>query len=137
MTTNDTFGQTLSTWLHDEAEHQMPDHLGDILVRTVVTRQRPWWSSPERWLPLDTTSNLRGRMTVPRGVLVFALLGLLLVALAGTALLTGAFRAPSSLTLGPASNGRILVADGTELRSYAADGTDRNASTPFRTERPV
>ena len=29
-------------------------------MQTVATRQRPWWSSPERWLPMDTVASPRG-----------------------------------------------------------------------------
>jgi len=55
MTTNDTFGQHLSAWLHEEAAHRVPDHLAEILVQTAATRQRRGWSSLERWLPMDST----------------------------------------------------------------------------------
>ncbi len=123
MTDNETFGQTLSTWLHEEAEHRMPDHLGEVLVRTAATRQRPWWSSHERWLPLDTSTNLPGRVSVPRPLAWVAVALLLVIAIVGAALLSGAFR-PAAPTFGLAENGRILVADGTQLKSYAADGTD-------------
>ena len=63
MSTNDMFGQELSTWLQEEGEHRVPDHLREVLVRTAATRQRPWWSSPERWLPMQTTLRL---VPVPR-----------------------------------------------------------------------
>jgi hypothetical protein len=123
MTTNDTFGQTLATWLHEEAEHAMPDHLGEILVRTVATPQRKWWSSPERWLPLDTTTRFRGRIAAPRALVWLAVLTAVLLAVVGTAIFTGAVHLSAPLT-GLATNGRIFVADGAELRSYAPDGTD-------------
>ena len=48
MTTNDVFGRNLSIWLHEDAEHHVPDHLADVLQRTAVTLQRPAWSSLER-----------------------------------------------------------------------------------------
>ena len=35
----------------------MPDYLDEILARTTRTRQRPWWSSLERWLPVDIDSS--------------------------------------------------------------------------------
>ena len=54
MTTNDAFGRNLSAWLHEDAAHQVPDHLEEVLQRTVTTRQRRAWSSLERWLPMDT-----------------------------------------------------------------------------------
>ena len=123
MTDNETFGGTLSTWLHEEAEHRVPDHLGEVLVRTAATRQRPWWSSHERWLPMDTATTFRGRIPASRPLLLLGVLLALLLAAAGAVVMTGAFRS-STATFGLATNGRILIADGTELRSYAADGTD-------------
>ena len=56
MTTRDTFGRDLSLWLREEGEHRVPDHLAEVLVRSAATRQRPWWSSLERWLPMDLTA---------------------------------------------------------------------------------
>ena len=55
MTTNDAFERNLSIWLHEDAEHHVPDHLEEVLQRTAAARQRPAWSSLERWLPVDTT----------------------------------------------------------------------------------
>src|SRR5207342_2665865 len=66
MTTDDTFGQHLSAWLHEEAGHRVPDHLSEVLVQTAATRQRKWWTSPERWLPVDTATDMRGRIAAPR-----------------------------------------------------------------------
>jgi WD40 repeat protein len=123
MTTDDTFGQTLSVWLHEEAGHRVPDHLGEVLVQTVATRQRPWWSSPERWLPVDTATDMRGRIAAPRSLVWLALIALVVLAIVGTAVITGTLRAPSP-AVGLAPNGRFLIADGTTLKSYAADGTD-------------
>ena len=123
MTSNETFGQTLSSWLTEDAEHQVPDHLGDILVRTVATRQRPWWSSPERWLPVATTTRFRGRIAAPRALVWLAVLIAVLLAVVGTAIFTGALQT-SAPFMGLATNGRIVVADGTSLKSFAADGTD-------------
>jgi Tol biopolymer transport system component len=120
--TDDQFGRTLATWLHDEAEHRVPDHLGEVLVQTVATRQRPWWSSLERLLPMTTT--VRTRASAHRPLLVLAIMALLVLVLAGIALLAGALRT-TNVPLGPASNGRIVVADGTTLYTYAGDGTDR------------
>ena len=108
MTTNDVFGRNLSTWLHEDAEHHVPDHLAEVLQRTAATRQRPAWSSLERWLPMDTT--LRPRLiTLPRGgrlVLVAALI-LMLSALAVIAVGTYQTRVPDPFGL--ARNGMIVT----------------------------
>ena len=55
MITNDAFERTVSDWLHADAEHRIPDHLDAVLRLTSAERQRPAWSSLERWLPMDTT----------------------------------------------------------------------------------
>lgn len=104
MTTNDVFGRNLSTWLHEDAEHHVPDHLAEVLQRTVATRQRPAWSSLERWLPMDTT--LRPRLVMlPRAsrlVLVAALI-LILAALAIVAV--GSYQSRVPDPFGLARNG--------------------------------
>jgi Tol biopolymer transport system component len=123
MTTDDRFGPTLSRWLNEEAEHRVPSHLAEVLVHTAATRQRPWWSSLERLLPMTTTT-LGGRVAAPRPMLIFALAALLLVAVAGIAILVGA-RESTPAPFGLAPNGRIYVTDATTIRSFAADGSDR------------
>ncbi|HWH19191.1 MAG TPA: hypothetical protein VN671_01560, partial [Solirubrobacterales bacterium] len=51
----DRFEHDVSDWLHGEAAHRPAEHLGTVLARTATTRQRPAWSSLERWLPVDLT----------------------------------------------------------------------------------
>ncbi len=58
MNTSDSFDRTVSEWLHADAEHRVPDHLDAVLRRTRTERQRPAWSSLERWLPVQTTLRL-------------------------------------------------------------------------------
>ena len=120
MNTSDSmFGQTLATWLQEDAEHRVPEHLGEVLIRSVATRQRAWWSSPGRWLPMDTVVAPRGMN--PRSLAWLAALAALLLAAAGLALWAGS-RHPAPV-LGLATNGRILVAVDGAIESYAADGT--------------
>ena len=64
MTTDDRFGTSLSSWLREDAAHRVPDHLAETLVQTAATRQRPWWSSLERLLPMSSTT-MGGRVAVP------------------------------------------------------------------------
>ena len=47
MTTNDEFERQLAGWLVDDSGHRVPEHLGEVLLHTVATRQRPWWSMVE------------------------------------------------------------------------------------------
>ena len=51
-----------------------PDYLPDIVAQAGRTRQRPAWTFLERWLPMDIAVRRQG---VPRTVLVFAVLALL------------------------------------------------------------
>src|SRR6187431_2153858 len=84
MNRTDRLDDLVSDWLHADAEHRVPEHLDAVLRRTRTERQRPAWSSLERWLPMDMTTNLRmaGRPTLGRALLV----GSVLAALIGLAL---------------------------------------------------
>ena len=119
---DEQFGQNLSTWLDEDAAHRVPSHVNELLVLSAATRQRPWWSSLERWLPMSTTT-MGGRLAAPRPMLLFALLAALLAAIVGATLLAAAVRQPRPL-FGLAANGRILISDGGSLKSFAADGTN-------------
>jgi hypothetical protein len=79
MTTNDAFERNLSIWLHEDAEHHVPDHLEEVLQRTAGARQRPAWSSLERWLPMDSTfrPSVFARPVPMRAIAVLLLIGLL------------------------------------------------------------
>ena len=58
MTLNDGFDRTVSDWLDEQAGRGAPGYLDEVLARTTRTRQRPAWSSLERWLPMHTTLRL-------------------------------------------------------------------------------
>ena len=58
---HDGFERTLSDWLDEQAGRGVPDYLDEVLARTTRTRQRPAWSSLERWLPMDPTAPPRPR----------------------------------------------------------------------------
>ena len=112
MTLNDGFERTVSDWLDEQAGHGMPGYLDETLARTTRTRQRPAWSSLERWLPMDMTTNLRiaARPTLGRALL----LGAVLVALIGLALIAvGSRNQRVPAPFGLAANGQI---------AYRADG---------------
>ena len=128
MTLNDGFERTVSDWLDEQAGHGMPGYLDEALARTTRTRQRPAWSSLERWLPVDLTALNRSfaRPTLGKALLVAAVL----VALIGIAIIAVGSRvhrvpAPFGLAangeLAYWANGDILVAD--------PDGTHAHAVT--------
>ena len=121
MTTPDTFGRDLSRWLHEESEHRVPDHLSEVLVQTAATRQRPWWSSPERWLSMQATA--RFAPAAPR-LYWLVLVGVVVGALIAAALLAGLGRPRLPAPFGPARNGDfVFSANGDIYRFDPADGS--------------
>ena len=106
MTTNDRFERTLSTWLHGDAEHHVPEHLDQVLARTSTTRQRPSWSSLERWLPVDITARRSVYDLRPyRSIVLLAVIALVIAALIAVAV--GARRPPPPYGL--ARNGTLIT----------------------------
>ncbi len=72
MNPTDSFDRNVSDWLHVDAEHRVPAHLDAVLRRTRSERQRPAWSSLERWLPMESTARFA---PVPRFAWVLAIVG--------------------------------------------------------------
>jgi TolB protein len=105
MTTNGSFDRRLAGWLEMDAEGRVPDHFAEILVRTRATRQRPWWSSPERWLGMDVPVRLQFAPAARLAWLGVVLAAL--IALAATALLVGSGPTLPS-PLGLAANGSLV-----------------------------
>ena len=106
MTTNHEFDRQLADWLHETSAQRVPDHVLDVLLVTRATRQRPWWSSLERWLPMQATA--RFAPAVPR-------LGLIVVAIAVALALAAA----------------VLLAGGAQTRLPAPFGLARNGDFAF------
>ena len=103
MNGSDSFDRTVSEWLHADAEHRVPDHLDAVLRRTRTERQRPAWSSLERWLPMQTTLRFT---PVPRVAWLLIVLGLI-IALAAAILWVGSRPAPAgAVRSGPRWGGR-------------------------------
>jgi hypothetical protein len=112
MTMPEQFDRTVAAWLRDDAARTFPDRLDALLVRTSATPQRRWWSSPERWLPMDTT--FRPRLIDTSRLARVALVAAILVALLGAVLLyAGTHQTRLPAPFGPARNGLLLTsADG-------------------------
>src|SRR5258708_12475050 len=78
MTARNDVNGIVSEWLDEQAGRGAPDYLDEILVRTTRTRQRPAWSSLERWLPVQMTFS--GRLApIPRLAWFAALLAILVL----------------------------------------------------------
>jgi hypothetical protein len=122
MTHNDGFDRTVSGWLHEQAGRGAPGYLDEVLVRTTRTRQRPAWSSLERWLPMVLTAHPRfvARLPLGRALLV----GAVLLALIGIAIIAVGSRVPRvPAPFGLATNGQIAYwADG-DISAADPDGT--------------
>jgi hypothetical protein len=124
MTTNDAFERNLSLWLHEDAEHHVPEHLAAVLQRTATARQRPAWSSLERWLPVNiTVRRSEFDRPVPFGQIgLLFVIGLLIAAF--VAIAVGSHRTPSPYGL--ARNGAIVASHDGDI--YALDPASSAAS---------
>jgi len=110
MMPNDRFGGTVSAWLQERAGSGAPDYLDDILGRTARTRQRPGWTSIERWLPMDATLRLA---PAPRLAWLLVVLGLVLALAAAVALVGSAPKLPPQF--GPARNGPMAYSENGDI----------------------
>lgn len=117
MTLNDGFDRTVSEWLDEQAGRGTPGYLDDILSRTTRSRQRPAWSSLERWLPMQASRRLA---PVPRVVWLLVVLGLV-VAL-GVAVLAAGSQRRLPAPFGIARNGALV---------YGASDGDIHALDPI------
>jgi len=125
MTLNDGFDRTVAGWLDEQAGRGAPSYLDEVLARTVRTRQRPAWSSLERWLPMQTTLRF---VPVPRAAWLLVVLALL-VTLGAAAVWIGSQQREGLPPFGPAANGAIIygASDGDIYTLDLATG----ASTPL------
>jgi Tol biopolymer transport system component len=110
----------LSAAFNEVGSQARPDYLPDIVAQAGRTRQRPAWTFLERWLPMDIAIRRQG---VPRAVLVFAVLALLITLLVATVAFIGT--RPSQPPLGAATNGLIAFASGGDIIVVEPDGSRR------------
>ena len=120
MTLRDGFDRTVSDWLDEQAGRGAPDYLQEVLARTTRIRQRPAWSSLERWLPVAITYRIR-LAPVRQVAWALAVLAALVVAVA-LLVLAGAGR-PRLPMFGAQANGTFAFVDGDSLKFASADGT--------------
>lgn len=116
MTTNEGFDVRLAEWLHESSELRVPGHLDEVLLRTAATSQRRWWSSPERWLPMDLSTRASA-LGLPRmGRLI--VVGLLIVALTTLAVIAvGSWTPRLPPPFGLARNGAIVASHNGDIFS--------------------
>ena len=95
----------LSPILGDLAMAPYPDYVDDVLGRTGRMRQRPAWTFPGRWLPMDITTRATPVARLPwRQLGILALIALLLAT--ALAVYVGSQRRVPA-PFGPARNGLI------------------------------
>ena len=123
MSARRDFDGFLSDWLDDKAGRGAPDYADEILARTSGTRQRPGWSSLERWLPMQT---LFVAPVEPR-LVGSSPCSLLAVWRHWRCSRVGSFRSPR---FGASANGSIVYVDGGSLRIADEDGTIVSSGTP-------
>jgi len=105
----------MSVWLRQQAGSGPAGYLEDILEVTRETRQRRWWSSLERWLPVDLGIR-RQAAGLPFSARPLALLAILalIVALA-VAVFTVGSPPPPPAPFGLARNGAVAYAQGGDI----------------------
>jgi hypothetical protein len=111
MTTFDRIERRLPELIDDLASATVPDYFDDMLQRTTQSRQRPAWSSRERWLPMGVIARPLPVRPLPwRLFAIVALVGLL----AAATLLYAGSRQRIPPPFGPARNGALVIgtADG-------------------------
>ena len=89
MTAFDRVEPRIPELMNELAPATVPDYVDDLLRQTARTRQRPAWTFPERWLPMDITlapvrARPRGLRTVVAVLLIALLAAALLVAYVGS-----------------------------------------------------
>lgn len=122
---NESMDRLLADWLREGPESGPREGLDRALGATRRVGQRPGWTFPERWLPMQLTL---ARTPSLRPLLAIAIPALLLVAIVAAALFIGASRPRVPQPFGPARNGALV---------YAADGDLYIAEGPAQAARPL
>jgi len=112
MTAFDRIEPRLPQLLDELGTAGVPDYFDDMLQRAATVRQRPAWSSLERWLPMGEIAQIAPiRPRIPWRVIAIAAM-LLLVAVAGLAYVgSRPTPVPVPAPFGPAANGSMLYHD--------------------------
>jgi hypothetical protein len=113
MTSQPRFERTLPALLDDLYLGSTPPYRDDLLAAVGSTRQRPAWSFPERWLPVDITTKLGTVPRLPWRQLAIVALLALLATIALLAYVGSPRRVP--LPFGPAANGLLAVNRGGDI----------------------
>jgi dipeptidyl aminopeptidase/acylaminoacyl peptidase len=107
MTPDQRIERNLPWLLEELGMGPPPDYRDDVVGQTAAMRQRPAWTFPERWIPMDIPAR---RVAVARFNWRFlALAGLLILAAVAIAMVAaGTKRVLPAPAYGPASNGLFV-----------------------------
>lgn len=109
MSTFERFERAIPELMTELSPARIPDYFDDMLRQTAATRQRPAWSYPERWLPVEITARpLTARPFPWRPLAILALIALVLAA--GLLTYVGS-QTPLPPPFGLAGNGVLLYRD--------------------------
>ena len=106
MTTFDRIERRLPELIDDLAAATVPDYFDDMLQQTTQSRQRPAWSSLERWLPMGVIA--RPLPVRPLPWRLFAVAALVALLAAATLIYAGS-RTRVPPPFGPARNGALVI----------------------------
>jgi dipeptidyl aminopeptidase/acylaminoacyl peptidase len=111
--------RTLPVLFDQLAEARIPDYLEAAIERASTRPQRPAWTFPERWLPVELVTTRVPSTRIPwRQVVVLALLTALLATM--LAVYVGSQRLPQPF--GPAANGLVVYSDSGDI--YVRNAVD-------------
>jgi Tol biopolymer transport system component len=113
MTSTRRFEQDLPALLDDLYVAGMPDYRDDLVATIARTPQRPAWTFPERWLPMDVVARRLPIPAVPWRLIVVTLLILILAAAALLVAVGSPQRVPPPF--GPAGNGFLASSTGGDI----------------------
>jgi hypothetical protein len=105
MTSPRRFEQDLPALLDDLYVIGTPDYRDDLVRQTAAMRQRPAWTLPERWLPMDLATRRMPFASVPFRALI--VLALIIILAAAALLLSVGSQHPLPPPFGPARNGPL------------------------------
>jgi hypothetical protein len=120
MTAPERFEQDLPRLLAQLAPGTRPDYRDSLVQKVERTPQRPAWTFPGRWLPVDITA----QRVAPAYSARVPIVTLIVLALAAAALLALAVASQPDLPapFGPATNGRIVYGSSGDLYVLESEG---------------
>jgi len=107
------FERSVPSLLEELGMSPAPDYRDSIVRQTAAMRQRPAWTFPERWLPMDITTQRVGLAPIRWRPIVLVAVAALLVAAAVAIGIGSQHRLPPPF--GPARNGAIAYFEGGDI----------------------